>query len=136
MGKYGRMADNLKTECYLRMVEMIKRGKLSMEDSVANDIYSHMNMSVPVTYRTEFEEECSVVRFMDLPSGKKRLANKKEMNRMLGKGRSMDLLDPIAMRMLPVLGYEYGKELESTTVEEYDNSDGSGVDIYDETTWN
>jgi len=33
---------------------------------------------------------------------------------MLGKGRSMDLLDPIAYRMLPLLEYKYGEELTQT----------------------
>lgn len=136
MGKYARMFDNLKSECYMRLVEMIKRGRLSFDTLVETSVYSHQNMGVPITFRTEFEEECSVLRFIDLPSGKKRLANKKEMNRMLGKGRSMDLLDAVAMRMLPALQYEYGTELESTT-DEYSgkNTDDEGVDIYDESTW-
>lgn len=34
------------------------------------------------------------------------------MNQMLGRGRSMDVLDPIAMRFLPVLQYQMGDELE------------------------
>lgn len=136
MGKYGRMADNLKTECYLRLVEMIKRGKVTMDDSVALSVYSHQNMGVPLTFRTEFEEECSVLRFIDLPSGKKRTAGKKDMNRMLGKGRSMDLLDTCAMRMLPALQYEYGTELESSAQEYSGEVEAkSGVDIYDEATW-
>lgn len=136
MGKYGRMADNLKTECYLRLVEMVKRGKVTMDDSVALSVYSHQNMGVPITFRTEFEEECSVLRFIDLPSGKKRTAGKKDMNRMLGKGRSMDLLDTCAMRMLPALQYEYGTELESSAQEYSGEVEAkSGVDIYDEATW-
>lgn len=36
---------------------------------------------------------------------------------MLGKGRSMDLLDPCAMRMYPVLEYQYGDELIETAVD-------------------
>lgn len=137
LGKYGRMAENLKTECYLRLVEMIKRGRISFDDQVAMSVYQHQNIGVPILFRTEFSEECSVIRFIDLPSGRKRIANKKDMNRMLGKGRSMDLCDPIAMRMMPVLGYEYGTELESTFCEDEnpDEISDTSVDIYDEATW-
>jgi hypothetical protein len=38
------------------------------------------------------------------------------MNKNLGKGRSMDLLDPISMRMFPVLDCAYGDELCKTAV--------------------
>ena len=137
MGRYGRMAENLKTECYLRMVEMIKRGGMSFDDKIAYAIYQHQNMGVPITFKTEFVEECSVIRFKDMPSGKKRLVNKKEMNAMLGKGRSMDLLDCCNMRMLPVLQYNYGEELLATTVEEHKEVDygHNSVDVYDESLW-
>lgn len=137
MGKYGRMAENLKTECYLRLCEMVKRGRLSFSDSVALTVYSHQKMGVPINFKTEFCEECAVIRFIDLPSGKKRIANKKDMNKMLGKGRSMDLCDPIAMRMMPALAYEYGTELEATycTEAEIDEYGDTSVDIYDEGTW-
>lgn len=137
LGKYGRMAENLKTECYLRLVEMVKRGRISFDDKIAMSVYQHQNMGVPILFRTEFSEECSVIRFIDLPSGRKRIANKKDMNKMLGKGRSMDLCDPIAMRMMPALGYEYGTELESTFCEEEnpDEISDNSVDIYDEATW-
>lgn len=137
LGKYGRMAENLKTECYLRLVEMVKRGRISFDDQVAMSVYQHQNMGVPILFKTEFSEECSVIRFIDLPSGRKRIANKKDMNKMLGKGRSMDLCDPIAMRMMPALGYEYGTELESTFCDDSDPDEitDSSVDIYDEATW-
>jgi hypothetical protein len=36
------------------------------------------------------------------------------MNAKLGKNRSMDLLDPFAMRFYPVLEYPYGEELMRT----------------------
>ena len=63
------------------------------------------------------------------------------MNQQLGKNRSMDLLDPCAMRMLPVLEYPYGEELiRTSTIETYkpDDYDGFGGDsttcsIYDNT---
>ena len=59
------------------------------------------------------------------------------MNQMLGKGRSMDLLDPCAMRMLPVLGYNYGEELVKTAASYIndDVADDDTVDIFDDTLW-
>lgn len=137
MGKYGRMYYNLKDECYARLVEVIKREMLSFNDKIADSVYSHKNISNPVSVKVEFIEECSVVRFKDLPGGRRTLLNKKEMNQMLGKGRSMDLLDPIAMRMYPLLDYEYGQELIMSSVEEEDDDrDIYGKQsIYDDTTW-
>lgn len=136
-GKYGRMYFNLKDECYARLVEVIKRRMLSFDDKIANDIYTHLKMKNPINIKTEFIEECSVVKFKDLPGGKKTLLNKKEMNQQLGKGRSMDLLDPIAMRMRPLLPYEYGQELIETEVcrEEKKDTDGQRVNVYRDDTW-
>ena len=138
MGMYGRMAYNLKAECYLRLVEMMKRGGLSFEDKVAKKIYEHQNLKTAITVQNEFMEECSVVRFKDMPSGKKALISKKEMNAKLGKSRSMDLLDPIAIRMLPVLEYTYGEELVMTMVDmgiEDDRYSPHKANIYDNSFW-
>lgn len=136
-GKYGRMYFNLKDECYARLVEVIKRRMISFDDKIANDVYAHLKLKNPISIKTEFIEECSVVKFKDLPGGKKTLLNKKEMNQQLGKGRSMDLLDPIAMRMRPLLPYEYGQELIETEVcrEEKKDTDGQRVNVYCEDTW-
>ena len=62
---------------------------------------------------------------------------KKEMNQALGKGRSMDLLDPCAMRMFPVLELPYGEELTATYQDdEYENEDEYSTNsIYDESLW-
>ena len=142
MGMYGRMAYNLKAECYMRLIEMMKRGGLSIEDKVATRVYEHQNLKTAITIQNEFMEECAVVRFKDMPSGKKSLISKKEMNAKLGKSRSMDLLDPCAMRMLPVLEYVYGEELIKTSCEEEKEEDPyyyrrrlDRVNIYDESTW-
>lgn len=139
MGMYGRMAFNLKAECYMRLIEMMKRGGLSIDDKVARKIYEHQNLKTAITIQNEFLEECAVVRFKDMPSGKKALISKKEMNAKLGKSRSMDLLDPCAMRMLPVLEYVYGEELIKTTYVDDEREDPyyrkDRVNIYDESTW-
>lgn len=142
MGMYGRMAYNLKAECYLRLIEVLKRENLSMADEVAQSTYEHQNLKSAITIQNEFMEECSVVRFKDMQSGKKALISKKEMNAKLGKARSMDLLDPIAMRMLPCLEYVYGEELEKTTPltvadddDDYYYRRKGVVNIYDDTTW-
>ena len=134
MGMYGRLAYNLKAECYLRLVKMINDGRLSMSDTVAYSRYIHHNLHQDVLVMTEFVEECSVVRFKDMPSGKKQLLSKKEMNAMLGKGRSMDLLDPIAMRMLPVLDLPYGDELTGTMPEEVETEE-EDENIYEDNFW-
>lgn len=132
IGMYGRMAYNLKSECYMRLVEAIKRQYISFEDSIANRTYDHANMKQAITIQDEFREECAVVRFKDMPSGKKALMSKKEMNAKLGKNRSMDLLDPCAMRFLPVLEYPYGEELMKTMNEAIDEDDDEKESIYDD----
>ena len=135
MGLYARLAYNLKAECYLRLVKMINDHRLSIADEVAQSRYVHAKLNQNIMVITEFVEECSVVRFKDMPSGKKQLLAKKEMNAMLGKGRSMDLLDPVAMRMLPVLDLPYGDEL-SGTVRDDDEDDGNeDENIYNDSFW-
>ena len=57
-----------------------------------------------------------------------------EMNAMLGKGRSMDLLDPVAMRMLPVLDLPYGDELSGTICEDEDEN-SEDENIYNDSFW-
>ena len=135
VGLYSRMAYNLKAECYMRLVESIKRGYLSFSDSIANRIYDHANLKQQITIQDEFREECAVIRFKDMPSGKKALMSKKEMNAKLGKNRSMDLLDPCAMRFYPCLEYPYGEELTRTMsdVGLTDDDDDENQSIYDET---
>lgn len=137
-GKYGRQYVNLKDECYARLVEVIRRENLSFEPSIAQAKYEHKKMTSPITIREEFTEECSVVDFKDTGTGKKTLLNKKEMNQMLGKGRSMDLLDPIAMRMYPLLRYEYGSELAESTPSKRERENSftlTSGSIYDDSTW-
>ena len=138
LGMYGRMAVRLKDECYLRLVELIKRGGISIADNVASKIYEHQRIKENVSFANEFIEECLVVGFKEVNSGKKTLLTKKEMNQKLGRGRSMDVLDPFAMRMLPLLEYAYGDELEKTakwysTSEEHE--DDSGFDLFDDSNW-
>lgn len=137
-GKYARAASRLKDEVYLRLVDMIKNGRISFSDKIANAIYLHDNMSIPITIQAEFIEECSVVRFDEGVNGKKQLLSKKQMNRLLGKNRSMDLLDACSMRMLPILDSEAGQELYYGVEEQY-NDDSENIynrqSIYDDSTW-
>lgn len=141
MGMYGRMAQNLKAECYLRLVECLKRGEVSMSEDVAYRFYEHAKLNERITIQNEFLEECAVVRFKDVQNGKKALLSKKEMNASLGRGRSMDLLDPFAMRMLPVLEFPYGDELIKTSAIMLDDDDDNGdwferkSSIYNDSTW-
>lgn len=141
IGLYGRGVMKLKDECYLRLVDVIKKQHLSFADWIGEKIYDHANMKERITIANEFIEECSVVRFRDGQSGKKTLYSKKEMNQKLGKSRSMDLLDPCAMRMLPVLSCAYGDELTRTKRREYedkeydDTFDVENVNVFDDTNW-
>lgn len=138
-GMYKYEASRLKDECYLRLVQMINRGYISMSDEIASKTYQHNVMKQHITFFNEFIEECSVVRFNKVRNGRQSLLTKKEMNRMLGKGRSMDVLDPMAMRMLPILEYAYGEEFEKCTKALYRHSDEDeyifGESIYDDGFW-
>lgn len=136
-GMYARTAMRLKDECYLRLVQMIKKRMISISEDVANRVYEHRHNKSKITFANEFIEECLVVAFKEVQSGKNALLTKREMNQKLGKGRSMDVLDPFAMRMLPVLEYPYGSELEQA-MQYFGNSreDSHGdFDIYDDSNW-
>lgn len=137
VGLYALQADRLKDECYLRLVDAINRGQFSCSERVAKQRYIHQGIKEEFTIQTEFLEECSVVRFNETPRGKIKLMTKKEMNKALGKGRSMDFLDPCAMRMLPVLDLQYGEELDRTSLKTrtQEAEDVDSVDVYDETFW-
>lgn len=135
-GMYKLEYMKLKDECYGKLVWMIKNNALSFDTSVSRRVYTHRNMKEEVSVEEEFVAEARVVRFVDGPSGRRRLMTKKEMNRALGRGRSMDLLDPCAMRMLPALHLANGYELESGRPPVRSASSGNGeFDIYDDTNW-
>lgn len=138
-GIYFLQAMYMKDLCYLRLVKMISRGELTFSEEVAQTIYTHQNLKYRVTVENEFMEECAVVRFVDQTSGKKRLMNKRQMNAMLGHGRSMDLLDPCAMRMFPCVDMEYGSEIEEgfklMELDKNESFNPYAQSIYDETLW-
>lgn len=139
-GMYGRMYNRLKDVCYSRFVEMVKRGYLSMSDEVANKEYKHQKLRLQTNILNEFIEECQVIRFKEGFGGKKSLLSKKEMNAKLGKERSMDITDPCAMRMLPILDCLIGEELDLRYDEDDDDDSGDDMtkdygSIYDNTTW-
>jgi hypothetical protein len=129
----------LKDCCYGKLIWLIKNNLISCTEEVARRIYTHQLLKSDIRIQDEFVAEARVVRFIDGLSGKKRLMTKKEMNKKLGRGRSMDLLDPTAMRMYPLLDIADGYELESSR-RDYEReqealSSGEKVDIYDETNW-
>lgn len=136
-GLYRRSFMLLKDECYMRLVEALNGGRISMDADVANAVYFHQNLSSQITILEEFTEECGVVQFTTSASGKQRLLTKKEMNSQLGKSRSMDVLDPCAMRFYPDLQSEYGQELahERELIKEEEEYSYDTVDIYDDSTW-
>lgn len=110
--------QSLKDECYARFVWMVNNGLISFDKEVANRRYYHKKIKQDISVRTEFLDECSVIRFRNILNGKKKLLPKDKMNEMLGKDRSMDLLDPCAMRMMPIIQYNKGDELIQTAVYE------------------
>lgn len=137
-GLYYLQALTLKDLCFMRLVRMMNKGHVTIADNIAQSVYTHQNLKYTVTVENEFMEECSVVRFDEMNNGKKTLWNKKKMNSMLGHNRSMDLLDPIAMRMLPCVNIEYGNELEAglQSRQEYEEEmSEESQSIYDETLW-
>ena len=144
IGIYFPTAMTLKDLCYLRLCRMINSNQFTISDEVANMAYTHQKMKYRITVQNEFLEECSVVRFDRLSGGKKKLMSKKEMNRHLGRGRSMDFLDPCAMRMLPCVNLEYGTEVQESLMlcareRDMDRENGRrnpfARSIYDETLW-
>lgn len=129
----------LKDCCYGKLVWLIKNNGISVSDDVANNRYINVaeKTKSDITVQNEFIEEARVIRWVDAPNGKKRLMSKKEMNKELGRGRSMDLMDPCSMRMYPLLDIPDGYELENSRVkeEQYQEELNSGarVNIYDDT---
>jgi hypothetical protein len=135
-GKYRREFKLRKDESYMRLVNAINERRLSIDESVAGAVYEHQKLH-PITILTEFCDECSSVYFNTMPDGKKRLPTKKEMNSLLGKGRSMDVLDVFSMLMSAYDQYEYGGELEMKNGYETEQVEPERVkcDIYDDSFW-
>ena len=129
----------LKDCCYGKLIWLIKNNGISISDDVARRTYINVASKTKsdLTVENEFIEEIRVVRWVDAPNGKKRLMTKKEMNKALGRGRSMDLADPLSMRMYPLLNIPNGYELENSRkqYEGYQDEMESGnrVNIYDDT---
>lgn len=134
VGIYARSACNRKDEAYLRLKYLLNNRKVSWDPKIGKTRYTHQKLNIEIFVETEFVEECSVVRFIQQPSGKRRLANKKDMNQMLGKGRSMDILDAVAMRLFPLAEYEYGTELEKTAIDNVEVKEHDS-EIYKDSFW-
>lgn len=137
IGLDSRMCDRLKDEAYMRLVDMINGGRISCSMKVAKTLYKHQKLKSEMTVQAEFLDECKVVRFKETPRGMKKLLPKKEMNAMLGKGRSMDILDPFAYRMLTILCIPYGEELDAgrAEMEEERYNEEEDFDIYNDSSW-
>lgn len=139
MGLNALQYTRLKDCCYGKFVFMLKHNLISFSSDVANSTYVNAASKTvsTSTVQDEFCEEVRTIRWVDAQNGKKRLMTKKEMKKMLGRGRSPDLVDPMTMRMYPVLGVQDGYELENGRVEaaryEEQKSSGDTVDIYDDT---
>lgn len=126
----------LKDCCYGKLIYLIKNGLISFTDDVARRTFVHLKMKNQISIQEEFVREARVVRFVDAQNGKKRLMTKKEMNKQLGTGQSMDIMDCCSMRMYPLLKYNDGYELESSRQEyqqyQEQQDNGQRVNIYDD----
>ena len=119
MGLNALQYARLKDCCYGKFVFMVKHNLISFSTEVANRTYVNAasKTASQSTVQDEFCEEVRTIRWVDAQNGKKRLMTKKEQKKMLGRGRSPDLVDPMTMRMYPVLGVQDGYELENGRVE-------------------
>jgi len=126
----------LKDCCYGKLIYLIKNGFISCVDNVAKRTFEHQKMKNRITIQEEFVREARVIRFVDAQNGKKRLMTKKEMNKQLGSGQSMDIMDACSIRMYPLLKYNDGYELESSKYEyqvyQEQQDSGQRVDIYND----
>lgn len=142
-GMYANQAPTVKDMCYLRLTKMIENGDITFDEKIGNQNYVRQDLKHACSVENEFLEECSVVRFKELPNGGRKLLSKKEMNAKLGKDRSMDLLDPCAMRMYPCSNVPYGEEMEqgfrNAEEEDFDgqgeNSNAESMNVYDDKNW-
>lgn len=141
-GMYYNQAPTVKDMCYLRLVKMINDGYITMSEKVSRQNYIHQEIHHSITVGVEFMEECSVVRFKELPNGGKKLLSKIEMNKRLGRNRSMDVLDPCAMRMYPCANMPYGEEMQQAFADAQNQEDNhtnpanqNTINIFDATTW-
>ena len=139
---YANQAPTVKDMCYLRLTKMIENGDITFDEKIGNQNYVRQDLKHACSVENEFLEECSVVRFKELPNGGRKLLSKKEMNAKLGKDRSMDLLDPCAMRMYPCSNVPYGEEMEQgfrNAAEDDDiqgeYSNAESMNVYDDKNW-
>ena len=142
-GMYANQAPTVKDMCYLRLTKMIENGDITFDEKIGNQNYVRQDLKHACSVENEFLEECSVVRFKELSNGGRKLLSKKEMNAKLGKDRSMDLLDPCAMRMYPCANVPYGEEMEqgfrNAKEEDFDGqgeySNAESMNVYDDKNW-
>ena len=142
-GMYANQAPTVKDMCYLRLTKMIENGDITFDEKIGNQNYVRQDLKHACSVENEFLEECSVVRFKELPNGGRKLLSKKEMNAKLGKDRSMDLLDPCAMRMYPCSNVPYGEEMEqgfrNAEEEDFDgqgeHSNVESMNVFDDKNW-
>ena len=82
-GMYANQAPTVKDMCYLRLTKMIENGDITFDEKIGNQNYVRQDLKHACSVENEFLEECSVVRFKELPNGGRKLLSKKEMNAKL-----------------------------------------------------
>ena len=126
--------SDLKTQCADKFIEMFNERLISMDTKQAERQYYHQNIKGRETFLDEFVKECSVLEMTVSDSnGKKKLLHKREKNRKLGKGRSMDVVDNFIMRMYPDLNINVlanNAEIKSSTQNDRISKDEVTIDDF------
>lgn len=125
---------NLKTQCADRLIELINNRAISCSKEVASRPYKHQNIKEPITVAEEIINEFQVLKFDKMSStGKMQLIQKREMCRMLGKGRSPDFLDNFIMLMYPYLSYSSMLTVDRNFIQEVNvrKNNEDYIDIFD-----
>lgn len=97
--------ENARAECVYKLAEMLQANAISIEGNLANRLYKHIGNKQPKTIKEEMLFESKAFVPIRKDNGKIKMPTKKEMQLILGKGRSPDLIDPMVMRMYLDLSY-------------------------------
>lgn len=94
--------ENLKTQCYYKMAEFVRDGKLKISEHVQHKRYDSKE-----TVRERFLKERRCIKKAPKDNnGKLKIITKEEMKTMIG-GQSPDLMDAFAMRAYFFLGQSF-----------------------------
>lgn len=99
---------NARAECAYKLQEMLDARAISAEPSLGKRDYKHKHNKYKRNVKDEMVFESRAYVPVVQSNGKIKMPTKKEMQAILGKNRSPDLLDPMLMRMYIDLKYVPG----------------------------